>query len=88
MYSAPPPSFLLGVACIQKGQSLLRMRTISPLKFESLNCFIRRLRLCCKVGIMESIPEDLVSLKRNALQKLCKKLGLKANGKVTGVLSS
>lgn len=30
----------------------------------------------------EVIPEDLLSLKRPALQKLCKKFGLKANGKV------
>lgn len=32
--------------------------------------------------IMDIIPEKLASLKRPALQKLCKKLGLKANGKV------
>ena len=29
-----------------------------------------------------NIPENLEDLKRPALQKLCKRLGLKANGKV------
>ena len=29
-----------------------------------------------------NIPENLENLKRPALQKLCKRLGLKANGKV------
>ena len=32
---------------------------------------------------MVVIPEDVSALKRPALQKLCKKLGLKANGKVS-----
>ena len=32
---------------------------------------------------MDIIPQDLISLKRPALQKLCKQLGLKANGKVS-----
>ena len=31
---------------------------------------------------MEIVPEDFASLKRPALQKLCKKFGIKANGKV------
>ena len=30
----------------------------------------------------DKLPQDLSSLKRPALQKLCKRLGLKANGKV------
>ena len=31
----------------------------------------------------DEIPRDLASLKRSALQKLCKKFGIKANGKVS-----
>ena len=32
---------------------------------------------------MDSVPQNLAALKRPALQKLCKQLGLKANGKVS-----
>ena len=34
-------------------------------------------------GKQLDVPHDIVNLKRPALQKLCKQLGLKANGKVS-----
>lgn len=33
-------------------------------------------------GEMASIPESLTCLKRASLQRLCKRIGVKANGKV------
>ena len=36
-----------------------------------------------KMEDVDEIPRDIASLKRSALQKLCKKFGIKANGKVS-----
>ena len=61
-----------------------RMRERYKLKFKRQT---RRMARKKEVEEQQEIPQDLSGLKRQALQKLCKSLGLKANGKVSAPAS-
>ena len=65
-------------------RSTQRMRGRYKLKFKRKT---RRMARKKELEEQQEIPQDLSGLKRQALQKLCKSLGLKANGKVSAPAS-